>query len=177
MSRMRPTLMSKAMPPGGIPTVEITEDIAHLWSQQARLHTSELQNRVHAFLAATDQMLDSLTPDNTTEQINNPDNYLAVEKHYNSLKQIILMQTSLGNLQMAAMADLLQYANQVKRAARHLQKGARRLNTVRESLQRKPAGQVEKSTATDTEKIPILQDAAQELAQDSPEADNVPPAA
>ena len=120
MSRMRPTLMSKAMPPGGIPTVEITEDIAHLWSQQARLHTSELQNRVHAFLAATDQMLDSLTPDNTTEQINNPGNYLAVEKHYNSLKQIILMQTSLGNLQMAAMADLLQYANQVKRAARHL---------------------------------------------------------
>jgi len=48
---------------------------------------------------------------------------------------------------------------------------------VRESLQRKPAGQVEKSTATDTENIAILQDAAQELAQDSPEADNVPPAA
>jgi len=87
------------------------------------------------------------------------------------------MQTSFGNLQMTAMAGLLQYTNQVKRAARHLQKGARRLNTVRESLQRKPAGQVEKSTATDTEKIPILQDAAQELAQDSPEADNVPPAA
>jgi hypothetical protein len=48
---------------------------------------------------------------------------------------------------------------------------------VRESLQRNPAGQVEKSTATDTENIAILQDAAQELAQDSPEADNVPPAA
>jgi len=44
---------------------------------------------------------------------------------------------------------------------------------VRESLQRNPAGQVEKSTATDTENIAILQDAA----QDSPEADNVPPAA
>lgn len=158
-------------------TVEITEDIAHLSSQQALVQNSELQDRVHAFVAATDRMLDALTPDNTAEQINNPDYYLAVEKHYNSLKQIILMQTSFGNLQMGAMDDLLQYANQVKRAARHLWKGARRLNTVRESLQRNPADQVEKSTVTDTENIAILQDAAQELAQETPEADNVPPAA
>ena len=119
-------------------TVEIAEDIVTLREFPAKFAVRDFFPQLDAFITAADKHLDAMTPDNTPEAINNPDNYKQVETTYDTLKQVILMSTSFGNLDMADMDDLLQYANQVKRACRHLWKAARRLAVVRESLQRNP---------------------------------------
>ena len=145
-------------------SVEIAEDIATLGEFPARFRDRDFSPQLDAFIAAADHHLDSITPDNTLDTINNPDNYTQVETTYASLKQVILMSTSFGALEMADMDNLIQYANQVKRGCRHLWKGARRLNTVRVSLQRNPDDQVHESSVTDTANIAILQDTEQGLA-------------
>lgn len=62
------------------------------------------------------------------------------------------------------MDILLQYANQVKRGCRHTWKAARRLNSVRESLQRNAEGEVIESKVSDQTNIELLKDAQQTLA-------------
>jgi hypothetical protein len=69
-----------------------------------------------------------------------------------------------GNLDISQMDILLQYANQVKRGCRHTWKAARRLNSVRESLQRNAEGEVIESKVSDQTNIELLQDAQQTLA-------------
>lgn len=145
-------------------SVEIAEDIATLGILTARHQHRDFAPQLNAFIEAADRHLDSITPDNTLETINDPESYRQVELAYDALKQVILMNTSFGKLDMTDMDDLIQYANQVKRGCRHLWKGARRLNTVRESLQRNPDDEVVKSDATDTANIAILQDTEQDLA-------------
>ena len=124
----------------------------------------------HDFIAAADRHLDSLTPDNTPETIKSADNYAEVEKKYDILKEAILLNASFGNLQISQMDILLQYANQVKRGCRHLWKAARRLNSVRESLQRNAEGDVIESKVSDQTNIELLQDAQQTLSdsEDTP---------
>jgi hypothetical protein len=61
------------------------------------------------------------------------------------------------------MDNLLQFANQVKRGCRHLWKAARRLNAVRESLQRNPDGKVVESETPDTQNIAKIQKADQTI--------------
>jgi len=146
-------------------TVEIAEDIVALREFPAKFAEKDFFPQLDAFITAADKHLDAMTPDNTPEAINNPDNYKQVETTYDTLKQVILMSTSFGNLDMADMDDLLQYANQVKRACRHLWKAARRLAVVRESLQRNPDNQVQESAVTDKTNIAILQDTAENLAE------------
>lgn len=148
-------------------SVEIAGDIAVLGEMPVRYRDSDFSDELDAFIMAADRHLDSLTPDNTPEAINSPDSYKLVEETYATFKQVILMNTSFGKLDIADMDDLLQYANQIKRGCRHLWKGARRLNVVRESLQRNPDNQVYESRVTDTDNIAILQDTAQTLSAEN----------
>lgn len=148
-------------------TVEIAEDIAALGEVRNRYEDRDFSTQLQQFIHTADHHLDALTPDNTQEAINNPEHYREVEKSYDDLKQVILMNTSFGHLDIRDMDDIIQYANQVKRGCRHLWKGARRLSAVRESLQRTPDDQVEKSDVTDTDNIASLQDKAHELSQES----------
>jgi hypothetical protein len=125
---------------------------------------SEFGEDLLAFTAAVDRHLDSLTPDNAPEDIIAPESYQAVEASYKKLKNAILAHTAFGNLEVADMDDLLQFVNQVKRGCRHLWKAARRLNSVRESLQRNPAGEVVGSDTPDRENIEKLQGTEETLA-------------
>lgn len=140
-------------------TTEICEDLSALEGIMHRYSESGFREELHAFLGAVDRHLDSLTPDNAAEDINSPGSYQAVETSYDALKNAILVRTSFGSLKVSEMDNLLQFANQVKRGCRHLWKAARRLNAVRESLQRNPEGEVVDSDTSDTRNIEKLQDA------------------
>jgi hypothetical protein len=148
-------------------SVEIAGDIAVLGEMPIRYRDSDFSDELDAFIMAADRHLDSLTPDNAPEAINSPDSYKLVEETYTAFKEVILMNTSFGKLNIADMDDLLQYANQIKRGCRHLWKGARRLNVVRESLQRNPDNEVFGSRITDTDNIAILQDTEQTLSAEN----------
>ena len=151
-------------------SIEISEDIARLGDITMEHQESDFNTAFHEFIAAADRHLDSLTPDNTPETIKSADNYAEVEKKYDILKEVILLNASFGNLQISQMDILLQYANQVKRGCRHLWKAARRLNSVRESLQRNAEGDVIESKVSDQTNIELLQDAQQTLSdsEDTP---------
>ncbi len=144
-------------------TTEICEDLSTLEGLIYRFNESEFSEDLHAFLSAADRHLDSLTPDNAAEDITSPDSYQAVETSYDALKNAILVRTSFGSLKVSEMDNLLQFANQVKRGCRHLWKAARRLNAVRESLQRNPDGKVVESETPDTQNIAKIQKADQTI--------------
>lgn len=147
-------------------TLEISEDIAQLGNLTQKHQQSDFAVALDEFISAADQHLDSMTPDNVADSINSPGLYTMVETTYDTLKEAILFNASFGNLDIAEMDLLLQYANQVKRGCRHLWKAARRLNKVRESLQRTPEGTVVESTVTDEKNIEILQDTDKTLEAD-----------
>ena len=145
-------------------TIEISEDIARLGKITMEHQESDFSSAFHDFIAAADGHLDSLTPDNTPETIKSSVTYDEVEKKYDTLKEAILLNASFGNLDISQMDILLQYANQVKRGCRHTWKAARRLNSVRESLQRNAEGEVIESKVSDQTNIELLKDAQQTLA-------------
>lgn len=138
-------------------TVEIAEDIGTLKMGIPDMQTAEFQGELDAFINACDTMLDGLSPDHETKEIESPDNYREVEASYDKLKEAILLNATFGKISMAEMDVLLQYANQLKRGCRHLRKAARRLNTVRASLQRSPQDQVIESEVSDETNIGLLQ--------------------
>ncbi len=142
-------------------TTEICEDLSRQEDLMSRFNGCKFSDDLHTFLSAADRHLDSLTPDNTAEDITSPDSYQAVETSYDTLKNAILVRTSFGSLKVSEMDNLLQFANQVKRGCRHLWKAARRLNAVRESLQRSPAGKVVESEIPDNQNIVKIQKADQ----------------
>ena len=148
-------------------TVEIAEDVGELKKRISQINTSEFQAELDALLAAADAMLDTLTPDNITGDIENPEPYENVDQAYKRLKEVTLMNASFGSLTMGEMDEMLQYANQVKRGCRHLRKAARRLNTVRTSLQRAPQDQVVASSESDKANIELLQETESSLKADS----------
>ena len=145
-------------------TIEISEDIARLGKITMEHQESDFSSAFHDFIAAADGHLDSLTPDNTPETIKSSVTYDEVEKKYDTLKEAILLNASFGNLDISQMDILLQYANQVKRGCRHTWKASRRLNSVRESLQRNAEGEVIESKVSDQTNIELLKDAQQTLA-------------
>ena len=145
-------------------TIEISEDIARLGKISMEHQESDFSSAFHEFFATADRHLDSLTPDNTPETIKSSVTYDEVEKKYDTLKEAILLNALFGNLDISQMDILLQYANQVKRGCRHTWKAARRLNSVRESLQRNAEGEVIESKVSDQTNIELLQDAQQTLA-------------
>jgi len=145
-------------------TIEISEDIARLGKISMEHQESDFRSAFHDFFATADRHLDSLTPDNTPETIKSSVTYDEVEKKYDTLKEAILLNALFGNLDISQMDILLQYANQVKRGCRHTWKAARRLNSVRESLQRNAEGEVIESKVSDQTNIELLQDAQQTLA-------------
>ncbi|MGR8950558.1 MAG: Na/Pi cotransporter family protein [Gammaproteobacteria bacterium] len=148
-------------------TVEIAEDVGALKKRTAGINTAEFAEEMDAFVAAADAMLDMLTPDNFSSDIENPESYEHVDQKYKLLKEAALMNASFGSLTMGEMDELLQYANQVKRGCRHLRKAARRLDTVRASLQRAPEDQVVASSETDESNIQMLQQTETSLNEDS----------
>lgn len=152
-------------------TVEIADDISGLSAQLNKFGHKEFRSELRDFIAAVDKHLDSLTPDNTSEVINSKALYQAMDSAYDVLKDAILVNTSFGHLEISDMDTLLQYANQVKRGCRHLHKAARRLNTVRESLQRNPDDEVVESSISDSSNIGKIQAAAEILEEDQEQSD------
>lgn len=146
-------------------SAEIAEVIAALGDRVRRFRDSEFSQELEAFIAAADAHLEALTPDNDPAVITDAGHYAAVEAAYDRLKITILLNISIGRLEVSDMDELLQFANQGKRACRHLWKAARRLNAVRESLQRSPEGQVVESVASDRANIDKLKDTEQALAE------------
>ena len=151
-------------------TLEISDEIASLSSIFPKYRHGPFSEELQAFIAAVDEHLDSLTPDNTGESINSKKLYKKVEKAYDVLKDAILVNTSFGHMDISDMDVFLQYANQVKRGCRHLRKGARRLNAVRESLRRNPEGDVENSAQSPPSDVTILQETKQALEDDEAES-------
>jgi len=147
-------------------TVDISEEISQLSSQSRKFFHSEFQAELDNFITAADSHLDSITPDNLSKDIVEGELYKNVEKTYDVLKKAILVNASFGNLDIADVDILLQYVNQVKRGCRHLWKASRRLNAVRETLQRTPEGTVVESDTSDKSNIEMLQDTAETLEND-----------
>lgn len=147
-------------------TVDIAEDLALLNGLMPKYQDSEFHEQLAVFISTADRHLGAMTPDNSAETINKGELYAEVEKTYTSLKEAILLNASFGNLTIADMDQLLQYANQVKRGCRHLWKAARRLSAVRESLQRNAEGEVVQSSVSDASNIELLKDTAATLAED-----------
>lgn len=115
--------------------IDIADDIADLAPVAHQDFDPAISGALNAYIQCISRHLeiqDLSTPD---VKVSGTASYDEVELYYRRLKDVILRVAARGEMDMEGMDQLLQYANQAKRACRQILKATQRLIAVRATLQ------------------------------------------